>query len=65
MIVVVTDDVVGSVHRQPAEFGPQSTVGRCGWLSARLRSYADEIVSGELKSLRGASVDWSSETLTM
>lgn len=46
-LILTVVDVVGSVHWQPAEFGPQSTVGCCSWFSTCLCSYADEIVSGE------------------
>lgn len=46
-ILTLIDVVPGSVHWQPAEFGPQSAVGRSGWVSPCFRSHADEIVSGK------------------
>lgn len=38
----------GPLHWEPAESGSQSSVGRCGGVSPRLRSHADEAVPGEV-----------------
>lgn len=47
---VIFNNISGSLHWKSAKFGPQSTMGCCGGLLARLRSHADEIVTGVLES---------------
>lgn len=48
--------VSGSLHRKPAVPGPQSSVGCCGGLPARVCPYDDETGSGNPSEL-DSSVD--------
>lgn len=48
--IVVFKNISGSLHWKSAESGPQSTMGCCSRVLARLRSHADETVTGVFES---------------